>query len=507
MIEKLLQLGNKNVKIICSHNPYFQDRNTIIFGFPFNIEKRPISKDELDLVKGYFLQISIKNNEIEIINDIAGLYRFYYMEYGNTLYFSNDFMTLFNILPVEKRTYDNFEYEFWDKHRYTTGGNTVCKEIKKIKPAHIYNFTDSEIIEELYYKDFENKPNRQKHFDEVLSDLRDTVSIIKQMPQKKFLLFSGGVDSTLLVKMLQEQNVDFIPVFGKQVPTNSMNYDDELKIKYSADRLGINPMEIEVDISEKLNPTIIDTMFLDRSITQLFFKISEKLKEQYGEDIILLNGQSSDSIFNFGATEKGAFPIIQRMLLFSPLKLINNILLKIVQAYRAKYKIYRIAKNNTEYNLAFFDEKAYLPVIDKTKNEKYYNKIKDIVNNIKNNIKNKYSYLMYFKIFGFMQGSDDYVNVQCCEYNGIKSLFLFATPQIIYSTVKNTDYNYEIIHPKSVTYKILKDVFNYEMPNIKQEKNYKKTWNSKEKYTDYEQRIYQNFYNKMNSLEFANKGE
>ena len=104
-----------------------------------------------------------------------------------------------------------------------------------------------------------------------------------------------------------------------------------------------------------------------------------------------------------------------------------------------------------------------------------------------------------------MQGSDDYVNVQNCEFNEIKSIFLFATPQIIYSTIKNTDYIYEILHPKSVTYKILKKVFNYKIPNIKKEKNYKKNWNTKERYTDYEQKVYLNFYKKMNSLEFVNK--
>lgn len=505
MFEKCLKLGNKNIKIICNHNPYFQNENTIIFGFPFNIEKRPILKEELNQAKGYFLQININNNAIEITNDIAGLYRFYYLETNNTLYFSNNFMTLFNILPKEQRTFDNFEYEFWDKHRYTTGGNTVCNKIKKIKPAHIYKFTDTGIIENLYYKDFENKPNRKKHFDEVLADLRDTVSIIKKMPQKKFLLFSGGVDSTLLVKMLQEQNVDFIPIFGKQVPTNSMNYEDELKIKYSAKLLGIKPIEIEVDISEELDSKIIDIMFLDRSITQLFFKIAEKLKKQYGNDIILLNGQSSDSIFNFGATEKGGFPFIQRMLLFNPILFLNILLFKIIQLCRSKYNKYRVAKNIKEYYIAFFDEKAYLPVIDKTKNEQYYDNIKKIINNIRSFIKNKYAYLMYLKIYGFMQGSDDYVNVQNCEFNEIKSIFLFATPQIIYSTIKNTDYIYEILHPKSVTYKILKKVFNYKIPNIKKEKNYKKNWNTKERYTDYEQKVYLNFYKKMNSLEFVNK--
>ena len=87
MFEKCLKLGNKNIKIICNHNSYFQNENIIIFGFPFNIEKRPILKEELNQAKGYFLQININNNAIEITNDIAGLYRFYYLETNNTLYY------------------------------------------------------------------------------------------------------------------------------------------------------------------------------------------------------------------------------------------------------------------------------------------------------------------------------------------------------------------------------------------------------------------------------------
>ena len=113
---------------------------------------------------------------------------------------------------------------------------------------------------------------------------------------------------------------------------------------------------------------------------------------------------------------------------------------------------------------------------------------------------------MYLKIYSFMQGSDNYVNVQNCEYYGIKSLFLYGTQEIIYSTIKNTDYIYEIYHPKSVVYKILKDVFNYKMPNIKNKKNYKREIKQEKTFRQYEQEVYQNFYNKINSLEFADEG-
>ncbi len=505
MFEKSSQLGDKNIKIICTHNPYFNNENVIIFGFPFNVKNRAISKDELDNVKGYFLQFIIKDSTIEIISDIASLYRFYYMEIGNTIYFSNDFMTLFNILPKNKRTLNSFELEYWYRNRYTTGGDTICKEIKKVKPAHIYTFTDNNIYEQLYYKDFKNVPNRKQHIADVLEDLRDTVSIIKEMPQKKILLFSGGADSTLLVKMLQEQNVDFIPVFGKLIPTNSMNYDDILKIKYSSKILGIEPLEIEVDINENISSDIIDIMFLDRNITQIFFKMAEKIKEQFGDDVILLNGQASDSIFNFGPTSKNIGNFFIRHILFKPFNVMSFLFLEVIKLARKKYNVCRNVRTEDEYTTTFFDVVSYMPIFDKSVSLGYYNKIKELIISIKNIIKNKYALLMYLKIYGFMQGSDDYVNVQCCEYNNLKSLFLFATPKIIYSTVQNTDYNYEILHPKSVVYGILSKTYNYTMPNIKKEKNYVKISKSNEKYVDYEEKIYKYFYEKMSSLEFSKK--
>ncbi|MBS5861591.1 hypothetical protein KID03_09210 [bacterium] len=93
--------------------------------------------------------------------------------------------------------------------------------------------------------------------------------------------------------------------------------------------------------------------------------------------------------------------------------------------------------------------------------------------------------------------------MQIPEYFGLKSLFLFATPQIVYSTIQNTDYKYEILHPKSVVYKILKGVFNYEMPNLKQEKHFQQKYDNQQRYSDYENEVYKIFYDKLNSLEFA----
>lgn len=503
MLKQEYKIGNKNIIFLFQYKPYYQDYNTIVMGFPYNMNVKIFSKNDVDNVKGYYIYFKLDNECLTVINDIAGNFRTYYMEKENNIYFSDDFLTLFNLLEKSERIPNRFEIEYWNKHRYTTGGNTFVECIKKIKPAHITTITKYGISEESYFKNIKNIPNRQKHFEEVLADMRETVSEIKKMPQKKVLLFSGGADSTLIVKMLQEQNVDFIPVFARVEPTNSMNYDDILKIKYSAEKLGINVKEIVVNRDFVLPENLINIFFTDRFIATMFYQTVMRIKEKYGNDTIIITGQVADSIFGFGATERGCFPFIQRHLLFKPLNIINYFLLEIVKFFRAKYKIYRVPRTIEEYKCGFLDEKAYLPIIDKTKSINYYVRIKNIVDTSERKLKDIKALFMYLKIYGFIQGSDNYGQVQIPESLELKSILFFCTPKIVYSTVQNTDYKYEIFHPKSVVYKVLKDVFNYTLPNIKKVENYKKEWGHKQKYTEYELDIHKCFYDKLNSLEFA----
>lgn len=504
MYNKEIMLNGKKFVFMFTHKPYYTDEKTIVMGFPYNMDVKDFDETKIDNIKGYYTFIKILSDSITIISDITANYRTYYMEKDEIIYFSNDFMLLFNMLSKEEREPNNFEIEYWDKHRYTTGGETICTKIHKIKPAHIYKFYANHIEEKLYFKDFENKPNRTKHFEEVLSDLRNTVSLIKKMPQKKFLLFSGGADSTLCVKLLQEQGVEFTPVFAKHVPINSMNFDDSLKVKYSAKLLGIEPVQIETDTTQKIDENIINIMFTDRNITQLYFTIAKTLKEQYGEDIILLNGQAADSILGFGPTDKIATDFICRGLMYKYKSLIAAICYIITKVVRFnKYKLFTKPKNLKEYLISFFDSNGYVTLLDTQKSDSYINNINNIIKNISKYINNTISISMYLKIYGFLQGSDNYVNVQNCEYYGIKSLFLYATQNIIYSTVRNTDYEYEIWHPKSVVYKILKDVFNYTIPDFKKNKNYKKEVKQGKNFKEYEKEIYQLYYDKINSLEFS----
>ncbi len=502
MLEKEFKLNTKTFKLLFTHKPFYDNENTLVMGFPYNQNIENFPEDEPDKVKGYFFYFKFKDNKLKAISDICGMYRVYYLEKGDTTYFSNDFFTLFNLLDKNERHLDKFELEYWKKHRYTTGKGTVCKEIKKIMPAHIYEFSDEGIKKELYFKNTKNVPNRKKHFENVLTDLRETISIIKKMPQKKLLLFSGGVDSTLVLHLLKEQNVEFTPVFGVSNPPNNVIYDDILKVLNSAKKLGIEPEEVETDSSQEFEDKTVDLLLMDRNAALIIYNTIEAIKKKYGEDVIIITGQCSDSILNFGPTNKGFRFDVSRHFLFKPFSLLNKIFFGFTKLIYPMYKNCNLAKNKDEFLRAFFDDISYVPVIDNNKDESYLSRIKEIVSSVKEHLKEFYSRVMYLKIFGFIQGSDDFLMVQSTEFGGggCRCALVFASPKIIYSTIENTDFSHEIMNPKSVNYEIMKKVFGYEMPKLK-----KKTSGTGEdkkihSYKKYEKFMYQKFYKRMESL-------
>lgn len=497
MQNKTFTIGNRIFEFLFTHKPFYEDENTVVLGYPYNMDIETFDKTKVNLIKGYYAYIKINSDSIEIINDILGNYRMYYMEKDGITYFSNDFLVLFDKLSDNEKKTNLFEMEYWKKHRYTTGGETICCNIHKIKPAHIYKFTNDSIKEKLYFKNIHNHPNRQKLFEFILSDLRDSISKLKQTPSKKVLLFSGGADSTLLAKLLQEQNIEFTPVFIKIEPSNKMNFDDTLKVQVSAKKLGIVPEKLTVNITKCNNNCFINDMFMDRSTAFWTYDIYKQLKDKYGEDIIILSGETADSILNYGPTSDGFGDFIARNFMFSNNIIVNKIYELILHLTRTQYKN-RIFPKTKDFFISFFDEIYYKTMYDKNASNEYYQKIHDIVDTFKS-LDDKYSLMMYLKIYGFLQGSDQQVFLKPACYNNCKTILLFATPQIVYSVIQYSDFKYEIRHPKSVVYKILKDVFNYQMPRFKNN-SYKQESSKLQTYQNYEKDLYNCLFEKMNSL-------
>ncbi len=127
------------VKItICSPIYYKKDR-TYFFGFPVCDDISAINSENLtsniNTIKGYFLFIEEKDNRIIIANDIVGGFRLYLYKTENEIYITDDYQLI--LTAHAHVTFNEEEYTFYKKHRFTTGSRTFFNEIEKIPPASI----------------------------------------------------------------------------------------------------------------------------------------------------------------------------------------------------------------------------------------------------------------------------------------------------------------------------------------------------------------------------------
>lgn len=519
MIERFFQIGNIKVEFYLFNKPFYMSDDTIILGYPLGINPESFNENDVEDVKGYFSFIKISSDKIQIINDICGHSRLYYFKQNNNLLFSDDFLFLVDKIGPENRTKNKIEIEYWDTQRRTTGGETFVNEIHKIKPAHITNFYEMEIEEQLYFKDIINLENKNLHSKEVLADMRDTFAKLKTLPQKKILLYSGGTDSSLLVKLLQEQNIDFVPVFMKS-NEDFMTVIDENKVLQASKKLNINVDIINVDKKEDEIKYFVKHSILDKGIHVLFYSFIKRIKEKYGEDIIIINGEGSDTLFNFLPTSKNFDHTICRIFMFYPCSFIGYLSYLLTYIYSFFLYLYRKIKNPknckkpiffdlkypmslNEFLLAFSCRAGVTRALINTKKDKeFYKYLDKYIQIYKNQISNIQALLMYLELYFNWQGCESHTDIYSVSLNDLKIILPFCTPKIIYSTVKNTDYKYEILNPKSVTYRILKNSFNFKFEKLKKDKKCIKQINSA-KTNGFEINRYKYFYDELKDIIFT----
>ena len=85
-----VQIGNYEVDIRTENIPNYFENSTYIWGFPYSHEKQLINdewnNDTLNKISGYYFAIRIRNEEIEIVNDILAGYRMYFSYIENHIY-------------------------------------------------------------------------------------------------------------------------------------------------------------------------------------------------------------------------------------------------------------------------------------------------------------------------------------------------------------------------------------------------------------------------------------
>lgn len=462
-------LGTVNITIRCSG----KSRELIstsgckvtLFGFPLlDNDIIPDLHDSfeefLQRTKGYFAFIHHECNKITISTDITGGYRLYISRAGTNILISDDFYWLVNQTSAPGLSWNENEYLFWVRHRYTTGRGTFFNEIEKLEPASIYSISVEGVNKRCWFPYVKHYPSVDRHVQLVHEDLLTTFEGLKKLSHHCILFFSGGIDSLLLAMLAKEYHLSHSLVFLRSNPRYHENEKDVFKALAGADFLG-KPLEmIEVDLhlsdTSRLRK-ISHYQILDRHLCLLHYGGMEDIRNRYGDNCIVVNGQSSDSILSFGPSSHGIGGIARRILMLPETSLLLKRIATVAIKAKKHSKNYSIPVGLNQFLEAFFDEESYIALIDRNRSQDYSRYLQSFITEIKDVREDVLlSVMMRLKLFGFLQGSDNQVVLRSAHSVGIHQVIMpYATPGIVLGTARHKDYWQDLWRPKYPIQKIM----------------------------------------------------
>ncbi len=464
MFNREVDIGAVRVVFRMEDSPFLVTGDSFFFGFPLYPHLHKVNANNIasyaDEIKGYFLFISITGEEVVIANDIAGGYRLYWCEIGKTLYFSDTYFRLLELLREGgELTFNVPEYHFWKEHRYTSGGETFFRELHKLPPASLWKITRNGRDVRCYFKDYENAPDIRRHVRHCLTDVEETLDFLAAQGKPLVLFYSGGIDSTLLALLLKEKKIDFTLLFLRAQPPYPANARDLQRAREAAKYFGFPLVEVEVSLEEgfRLLEQNLSRLLLDRHFALLHLAGLEQVRKRYGAEVLLLNGQGADSVLSFGPSETTKGDFAARVLINKPLGLLAQAAGFMVR--RTYGENYRAPRTGKEFLQAFFDQYRYYTVVGKEKDIQQVRYLESVIGRLCRNFGSWDALLMYLKMYGFLQGSDNQIVLTSARLAGIDGVVMpYVSPQFIYATVRYKSKTWDILKPKYVIRQGLKQL-------------------------------------------------
>lgn len=172
---------------------------------------------------------------------------------------------------------------------------------RELSPRQILEFDVN-----LKFKDkkfFEIYPENEESYEKIKKDTLDLLekAILKRVPKTKFgILFSGGIDSTIIAYILKKNNIDFT-LYTSAVSGFNNDAEDLIYSKKIAEKYNFNLKISEVSLKEIENTlplvcSLIESNNVVKVGVALPFFFSSALAEKDGCKV-LLSGLGSEEIF------------------------------------------------------------------------------------------------------------------------------------------------------------------------------------------------------------------
>lgn len=451
--------------------PFAREGNTQVWGFPLNhgeLLNKEWNDDTLNSISGYYIAVRTEKNTIVVVNDILGGYRLYYARIDGKWCFSDDYQYLLKRLNC-KPTIDELQLKYWMNHRYTLSSGTLFNEIKKLPPATRLTVNVESLEVKSYFNDYENTPCYKRLMEKGYSVISEQLcEAYKNNRHSTFLLFySGGTDSTFLLKTLQKLKIPFECVLIRYSPRWSVSEKEYSEAINKLRAFGITDFKtLDVDLNEAINnhvETAAKEMLFDRHLSVHFYETYKRVMETWGDDVVIVNGQSADSILSYGPSDLIPGFFVKRCILYSNW-LTNLILDPLIRIYLnnefrmpwTRREKLRSMLDEWEYFFAIRRNCPYVSLLNRTLDDENVKRLKHFA-----------SKRMYLKIISFLQGPDNQIVIQAANHFGINKVIMpFTAPAFIYNVVRNKSNIREIFKGKYFVRDHNKKVYHLEPPKL-----------------------------------------
>ncbi|MBC8284597.1 MAG: asparagine synthase (glutamine-hydrolyzing) [Nitrospinae bacterium] len=250
-----------------------------------------------------------KNKLLHLVRDRLGIKPLYYSYANNLIIFASE-LKPFHYHPDFEREIDRNSLALLLQYNYIPTPFSIYKNVYKLKPGTILTFDSKnynesfpnlisywsmdQVVEQGLLNPFrESEANIVENLENLL---RDSVKLrmISDVPLGAFL--SGGIDSSLIVALMQEMGDQPVQTFTIGFSESEYNEADEAK--KIAHHLGTNHTELYVSPRQALEvipklPQLYDEPFADSSQIPMYL-VSELTRKKV---TVSLSGDGGDEIF------------------------------------------------------------------------------------------------------------------------------------------------------------------------------------------------------------------
>ncbi len=345
-----------------------------------------------------------RTQDFFLIRDRMGVKPLYYYQNEKGLIFGSELKPIM-AHPDFKKDLDPHALSLFLYHGYITAPHTIFKNTNKLKPGSYLHFNNGQIKHHTYWNIQDKFEQRQvndqpeeamiKELDAVLTaSVKDRM--MSDVPLGAFL--SGGVDSSLVVSLMQKQSTQPVKTFT--IGFDEPEFNEAPYAKEVAAHLGTDHHELYLPIkkAEELIPQIpkfYDEPFADSS--QLPTMLVSQMARQ--KVTVALSGDGGDELY----CGYGRYDDVLRLQKFIPYAKIANKIpffkcLVSIFTKNSKYRqFFELTNNHNVVNSAYLNFIHNFPLIKNYKNkfDTAYDEIMHLSENVqeKNMLQDMVTYL------------------------------------------------------------------------------------------------------------------